>query len=147
MNLGFVFVYLFGYLPFLQIMKNKETNCGVTLCMEILGSKWKPIIIFRISKGVNRFNKLINVIDGINRQMLSKQLKQLERSGVLKRTTFAEIPPRVEYTITPLGTSLLPVIKAMEKWGTHHLQGTKKVKTASKLKTTDKNSQQLPLFD
>lgn len=103
---------------------NTET-CGVRACMELLDSKWKPIILFEISKGANRFTKLLMAINRINRQMLSKQLKQLEKSGILERTTFAEIPPRVEYTITPLGKSLLPVIQAMKRWGDKQMGTTK----------------------
>lgn len=116
--------------------------CGVSVCMNMLDSKWKPIILFQISKGANRFTKLLNAIEGINRQMLSKQLKQLERSGVLERTTFAEIPPRVEYAITPLGKTLLPVIQAMKRWGDKQT-GVTKVKTPS----FDKFLQQTQLFD
>lgn len=103
---------------------NLET-CGVTACMTMLDSKWKPIILFNISKGTNRFTKLLVAVEGINRQMLSKQLKQLEKSGILERTTFAEIPPRVEYAITPLGKTLLPVVQAMKRWGDKQTGATK----------------------
>ena len=123
-------------------MENKEihsTSCGVAFCISMIGGKWKPIILFRISKGVNRFNKLINEIEGINRQMLSKQLKEMERAGILERTMFPEIPPRVEYKLTPLGKSFLPVIQAMNRWGIKHQEGEVKPKEIS--------SQQLPLFE
>lgn len=116
--------------------------CGVSVCMNMLDSKWKPIILFQISKGANRFTKLLNAIEGINRQMLSKQLKQLERSGVLERTTFAEIPPRVEYAITPLGKTLLPVVQAMKRWGDKQI-GATKVKSKAETKATP---QQTALF-
>lgn len=92
-------------------------SLGIDLCMSMIGSKWKPIILFHISKGINRFNKLFNEIEDINRQMLSKQLKELEKSGILERTLFPEIPPRVEYTLTPLGKSLMTVVQAMNRWG------------------------------
>lgn len=102
----------------MAVKPNLSTDiCGVRACMELLDSKWKPILLFEISKGANRFTKLLTVVAGINRQMLSKQLKQLEKSGILERTTFAEIPPRVEYSITPLGKTLLPVLQAMKRWG------------------------------
>jgi DNA-binding HxlR family transcriptional regulator len=74
--------------------------------------------------------------------MLSKQLKQLEKYGILERTTFAEIPPRVEYAITPLGKTLLPVVLAMKRWGDKQT-GATKVKTPPK----DKFLQQTQLFD
>ncbi len=118
-------------------------TCGVTICMQMLDSKWKPIILFQISKGANRFTKLLTAVAGINRQMLSKQLKSLEKLGILERTTFAEIPPRVEYTITPLGKSLLPVVQAMKRWGDKQTD-IAKVKTQVGTKTAP---QQTALFD
>ncbi|MBD1261132.1 helix-turn-helix transcriptional regulator [Maribacter polysiphoniae] len=108
-------------------------------CIEMIGGKWKPIILFYISKGTNRFNKLILVIEGINRQMLSKQLKSLEKSGVIDRTLYPEIPPRVEYVLTSKGKSLLPVVQTMNRWG--------KKQYAVKTKTPEPpKNQQLPLF-
>lgn len=117
----------------------EELSCAVSFCMSQIGEKWKPIILFRISKGINRFTKLIKEIDGINKQMLSKQLKELEKSGILERKVFPEIPPRVEYSLTPFGKSLLPVIQSMNRWGIKHQ--TKK-KTVEPLSTN-----QLPLFE
>jgi len=122
------------------------TTCGVGLCMTMIGSAWKPIIIiiiFRISKGTNRFTTILREIEGINRQMLSKQLKKLEKSGILVRTSFAEIPPRVEYSITALGKSLLPVVQSMQGWGDRQQKATKtKVKKEAK-----PAPQQIGLFD
>lgn len=104
------------------------STCGVTTCIKMLDSKWKPIILFKISKGANRFTKLLAIVEGINRQMLSKQLRSLEKSGVLERKIFPEIPPRVEYSVTPLGKSLLPVVQSMQRWGDKQT-GAKKVKS------------------
>src|SRR6056297_92655 len=127
-------------------MSVKETtptsNCGVTVCMKMLDSKWKPIILFKISKGTNRFTKLLTAVEGINRQMLSKQLRSLEKSGVLERKNFPEIPPRVEYAITPFGKSLLPVVQSMQRWGNKQT-GTTKVKSKINTNTTP---QQTALF-
>ncbi|VXC36170.1 winged helix-turn-helix transcriptional regulator [Maribacter litoralis] len=108
-------------------------------CMEMIGGKWKPVILYHVVKGTNRFNKLFNEIEGINRQMLSKQLKSLEKTGILDRTLYGEMPPRVEYTLTPLGKSLLPVVQAMTKWG--------QKQTKEKVEVVDlPQNQQLPLF-
>mgnify|MGYP003624255407 FL=1 len=96
--------------------QKSQTN-ALSYCMDLIGGKWKPIILFHISKGINRFNKLFNEMEDINRQMLSKQLKELEKSGILERTLFPEIPPRVEYKLTPLGKSLMTVVQAMNRWG------------------------------
>lgn len=109
----------------------------------MIGSPWKPIILFRISKGINRFTTLLREIEGINRQMLSKQLKQLEKSGILERETFAELPPRVEYSLTPLGKSLLPVVQSMQSWG-----GKQHAATKTMVKKEQKPAQQqIGLFD
>jgi len=119
--------------------KHNNDTQALEHCMEMIGGKWKPILLFHISKGTNRFNKLFATIEGINRQMLSKQLKSLEKSGIVERTLYAEIPPRVEYTLTPIGKSLLPVIQAMNRWG------QKKQVRKVEISETPKN-QQLPLF-
>ena len=116
-----------------------ETACAVTLCMAQIGGKWKPIILFRVSKGINRFTMLLKEIDGINRQMLSKQLKELAKSGILERKLFPEIPPRVEYSLTPFGKSLLPVVQSMNRWGQKHQVKEKTVTPAT-------STNQLPLF-
>jgi DNA-binding HxlR family transcriptional regulator len=117
----------------------EKTDCAVTFCMAQIGGKWKPIILFRISKGTNRFTRLLKEINGINRQMLSKQLKELEKSGILERKLFPEIPPRVEYSLTPFGKSLLSVIQSMHRWGIKHQ--TKKITKSAQ------STNQLPLFD
>lgn len=85
--------------------------------MKIIGGKWKPIIIFLIRKGANRFGILERGIEGITKQMLTKQLRELEADGVLSRKIYPEIPPRVEYSFTEFGESLFPVIDSMSAWG------------------------------
>ncbi len=96
-------------------------DCPVTYCMSKIGGKWKPIILFLISKGVNRFGKLQRGIEGISKQMLTKQLRELEEDKILHRKIFAEIPPRVEYTITEHGQTLFPIIQQMRDWGVEHM--------------------------
>jgi len=96
-------------------------HCPVTFAMSKIGGKWKPIILFLISKGANRFGILQRGIDGISKQMLTKQLREMEADGILERKIYAEIPPRVEYFITDLGNSLMPVIASMREWGEEHI--------------------------
>ena len=91
--------------------------CSVTHCMKFVGGKWKPIILHRVKNGVNRFGVLRAAIPGITKQMLTQQLRQLEEDGFLKRKIYPEIPPRVEYSLTKQGKSLLPIVAAMEAWG------------------------------
>ncbi|MEM9723523.1 MAG: helix-turn-helix domain-containing protein [Bacteroidota bacterium] len=101
---------------------SKPNQCPVTYCMRMIGGKWKPIILFLISKGVNRFGELHRNIEGISKQMLTKQLREMERrDGILERVIYAEIPPRVEYFLTDFGKSLFPIIESMRDWGEHHM--------------------------
>lgn len=85
--------------------------------MRVIGGKWKIIILYAIHNGANRFGVLQKTIPDISKQMLTTQLRELERDGIISREIFPEIPPRVEYTITPLGKTLFPIIEAMDKWG------------------------------
>ena len=92
-------------------------ECPVTYCMSKIGGKWKPIILFLVSKGVNRFGVMQRGIQGISKQMLTKQLRELEKDEILERKIYAEIPPRVEYFITEKGRTLFPIIESMRDWG------------------------------
>ena len=98
------------------------SKCPVTYTMSMLGGKWKPIILYLISKGANRFGILHRGIEGISKQMLTKQLREMEDDGILRREIFAEIPPRVEYSISDKGESLFPIIDAMRSWGELNLK-------------------------
>ena len=97
--------------------KVEHHECPVTFCMSKIGGKWKPIIIYLIRKGANRFGILERGIQGITKQMLTKQLREMEADGILERKIYPEIPPRVEYFFTSFGESLFPVIDAMNQWG------------------------------
>lgn len=100
--------------------KNKDfnpNNCPVTHCLNLIGGKWKPVVIFLIRKDCNRFSMLQRAIPDVSKQMLTQQLRELEEDGLIERKIFAEIPPRVEYYITEYGKTLLPVIDAMSDWG------------------------------
>lgn len=91
--------------------------CPVTYCVQLIGGKWKPIILFQLTKRVHRFGELRRAIEGISKQMLTKQLRELEADGIIHREVFPEVPPRVEYTLTRKGEGLLTVIQAMKEWG------------------------------
>lgn len=100
---------------------NIQDQCPVTRCISVVGGKWKPIILFCIANEVNRFGIMRRAIPGVTKQMLTQQLRELEQDGVILRTIFPEVPPRVEYTLTERGTSLLGVIAAMREWGERDL--------------------------
>lgn len=92
-------------------------NCPINYAMSKIGGKWKPLILSRINVGVNRFGMLQRAIPTISKQMLTAQLRELEEDGLINRKIFAEIPPRVEYSISKNGETLFPVLKAIEEWG------------------------------
>jgi DNA-binding HxlR family transcriptional regulator len=97
-------------------------HCPVTFTMEIIGGKWKLLIMYLVSNGINRFGKMSMMLRNISKQMLTTQLRELESDGIIERKIYAEIPPRVEYFLTPKGQSLLPIIALMKDWGLSHLQ-------------------------
>lgn len=101
--------------------KNPEItiSCPIMKCMEVIGGKWKTVIIYLISQDINRFGQLQRSCVGISKQMLTKQLRELEKDGIISRRIYAEVPPRVEYSITAKGESLFPILKSMEQWGTN----------------------------
>jgi len=94
-----------------------EISCPVTRCVDGIGGRWSPVILHNIDKGNNRYGLLLKSIEGINKQMLAKQLRALESNGIISRKVFAEIPPRVEYSITDYGWTFIPVIQSMRSWG------------------------------
>lgn len=94
--------------------------CTVDVTLKVLGGKWKPVILWYVSRGTIRFNQLHRQITGITQKMLTQQLRELEKDGLILRTVYPEVPPRVEYSITEYGTSLRPVLRAMSEWGRTH---------------------------
>jgi DNA-binding HxlR family transcriptional regulator len=107
-----------------QSIGNKETlifdenTCPVTATMKVLGGKWKPILINAIYfTAPARFGELKRSVVGITQSMLTQQLRELEDDGIINRKIYAEIPPKVEYTLTEFGLTLSPVILTMAKWG------------------------------
>jgi len=99
--------------------KNDAMNlgCPVARTAELIGNKWTPLIIRDLVKGEKRFSELERSLRGISPKTLSERLKKLEDANVVDRKCFAEVPPRVEYTLTPKGIALLPVIDSMRAYG------------------------------
>jgi len=95
-------------------------NCGSVLTKEVLHGKWKSTLLACIDQGIRRPSALQRNIPGATRRVLNVQLTELEHHGLIYKTIFPELPPRVEYQLTPLGQSLLPVIEVMEQWGNAH---------------------------
>ena len=98
--------------------KPKEKNqCPVTATLQLIGGRWKAIILYCLTSGTKRFGEIVVRIPEISRKVLTEQLKELEADGLILRKQYNEIPPRVEYSLTDLGKSLSSVIRELEIWG------------------------------
>ena len=109
-----------------MIIKNKEMvfklygheyHCALDVTMDYIAGKWKTVVLWYLRKDKKRYSELRRLIPDITEKMLSIQLKQLEKDGVVFRKVYAEIPPRVEYSMTAFGKTLIPVVEAIAKWG------------------------------
>jgi len=105
-----------------EVYRYDSASCPFTATWNVIGGKWKGIIWWRLSRGIGRFSELERAIPQITKKMLAQQLRELERDGVVHREVFAEVPPRVEYSLTEHGHSLAPVIEAICMWGESHLE-------------------------
>jgi DNA-binding HxlR family transcriptional regulator len=97
--------------------RNQPILCPVTAMLELIGGKWKPVILYCLRSDTRRFGEIAARIPQISRKVLTEQLKELEQDGLVVREQFNEIPPRVEYSLTERGKSLSPVLNEMENWG------------------------------
>ncbi len=97
-----------------------DSNCPVKLTADIIGGKWKPSILFFLEGRTCRFGELQKLIPGMTKKMLTQHLRDLERHEIIRRKVFAEVPPKVEYSLTKHGESLKPILKLMSAWGTKH---------------------------
>lgn len=99
-----------------------SSTCPVTLTTQVIGGRWKHLIIYLISAGINRFGAMQRGLPDISKNMLTQSLRELEKDGIITREIFAEIPPRVEYALTDWGRATLPIMKAMAEWGAQYRQ-------------------------
>ncbi|WP_336774380.1 winged helix-turn-helix transcriptional regulator [Paenibacillus sp. MMO-58] len=95
-------------------------GCPVTVTVDVIGGKWKGVILYHLTEGPKRFNELRRLFPRITQRMLTLQLRELESDGVIHREIYKEIPPRVEYSLTEFGESLRPLIVLMRDWGVTH---------------------------
>ena len=107
-------------------------GCPVEATLDLIDGKWKAIILYHLLKGTMRFNELRRRLAKITQRMLTRQLRDLEAVGLISRTIFAEVPPRVEYALTAHGQSLEPVIRALWIWGDAYLAQRSQEATNSK---------------
>ncbi len=102
---------------------SKPCGCSVEAALTVIGGRWKAVIVFKlIENDVLRFGEFRKVIPKITQRMLTNQLRELEEDGIVHRTVYAEVPPKVEYTLTEYGKTLSPVLHALRTWGAGHLE-------------------------
>lgn len=94
-----------------------DDACPVTRAMHVLGGKWKLFIVHRLMSGTRRFGELQRLLPGVTQQMLTMQLRELEADGVVHREVYAQVPPKVEYSLTPLGRDLEALVEQLANWG------------------------------
>lgn len=98
-------------------------GCPVEATLDLIGGKWKGMLLYHLLGGTQRFNALRRALPSVTQRMLTKQLRELEDAGLVHRKVFAEVPPRVEYSLTPLGESLRPIVLELKRWGEGYIGG------------------------
>ncbi len=92
-------------------------DCSVRSALKVIGGKWKPVILYHVMNGKKRFGELRRLLPDASQKMLTQQLRELERDGIISRQVYPEVPPKVEYTLTKFGRTLRPVMRELCKWG------------------------------
>lgn len=103
--------------------KSELPECPVATTVQLIGNKWKLLIIRNLLVRPWRFNELQKSLDGISQKVLTDNLRSMESDGIITRTVYAEVPPRVEYALSPLGESMQPILNSMQAWGEAYKQG------------------------
>ena len=103
-----------------MLVKDELPACPVATTVQIIGSKWKLLILRNLLQRPWRFNELKKDLEGISQKVLTDSLRSMEADGIIDRTVYAEVPPRVEYSLTELGETLRPILDAMEVWGMNY---------------------------
>ena len=94
--------------------------CPVQTCLNFISDKWKILIIRDLIDGTKRFNELKKDLDGISQKVLTDSLRSMEEDGIITRTVYPEVPPRVKYALSDVGESMRPILTAMQEWGTNY---------------------------
>ncbi len=112
----------YTYIIYTNIRQMRVCNSDnpVNITLKVIGGKWKPLLLWHLDQKTLRFSELQKEITGITQKMLTSQLRELEKDGLIKRKIFPVIPPKVEYSITPYGKTLRPVLVSMSTWGKNH---------------------------
>jgi DNA-binding HxlR family transcriptional regulator len=108
-------------------MADSAFTCGLAAALAVLGGKWKPLILFYLAHESRRYGELRRAIGGVSDKMLIQHLKEMEADGAIRRLDFKEIPPRVEYSLTPFGRTLAKALAPLCVWGTKHMNEVEKL--------------------
>jgi DNA-binding HxlR family transcriptional regulator len=119
-------------------MRNKTYFCGLDAALDVMGGKWKGLILWALRTGARRFGELRRVVQGISEKMLIQHLKEMEADGIVSRRDFREVPPRVEYALTPFGHSLSDALTPLCEWGTLHMKRIEAQREAAEVTTGQK---------
>lgn len=103
------------------MMVTSNFVCGLDASLAVIGGKWKPLILFHLAHEARRYGDLRRAVGNVSDKMLIQQLKELEADGIVDRHDFKEIPPKVEYSLTPFGKTLAEALKPLCAWGTQHM--------------------------
>lgn len=104
-----------------------DIDCGIRIAMEVIGGKWKSCIIFELAEGPKRPSELHRLFPEANSRVIDQQLKELETCGIIEKKIYARLPPHSEYSITPAGKTLIPVVRQLEQWGNEFRPAMKKI--------------------
>lgn len=108
---------------------NHEHLCPVNTTLAVMGGKWKPLILYYLNGNTRRFNELHRLLPAVTQRVLTMQLRELETDGIVLRKVYAQVPPKVEYSLTAFGETLIPVVAAMHDWGRAYADECSRIKS------------------
>ncbi|MFC4620503.1 winged helix-turn-helix transcriptional regulator [Camelliibacillus cellulosilyticus] len=103
-----------------------QRECPIETVIQVMGGKWKPLILWHLVESTKRFNDLEKLIPDVSQKMLTQHLRELEQEGVIERTVYSTVPPKVEYSLSEYGKTLIPVAEVMCAWGENHNERKRK---------------------
>ncbi|MEF2144805.1 MAG: helix-turn-helix domain-containing protein [Desulfovibrionaceae bacterium] len=111
----------------------KQYHCPFELTLQLIGGKWKPLVLYKLGReGTLRFSELRRNLPGVTQKMLTQQLRELETDGLVLRKVYAQVPPKVEYSLSDLGRTIMPVLEMLCEWGrTYEVQAREKAEEAA----------------
>lgn len=99
------------------VFRDKQFNCPMEMVIDLIGGKWKVLILWHLAEGTLRFNELRRIFPLVSQKMLTQQLRELENDGIIIRKVYAQVPSRVEYSLSDFGITLMPILYSMNQWG------------------------------